>query len=306
MNRGYRLLIAATCGIAILVALGTGAYFGSLYGPNHKQYQAVAGNQDGQNDYTGPSQSLPDIAGLPGTIERAIANPNPTTGEDHEKRDLAAQEASAVWAFWMVLASISSVVITAVGTIFLYKQIVLTRKAVEDTGEATVAMREANRIAHERNYQELRPYLTHISEGTAISLRPEWDETGEEGEFIGFRVTIVFKNCGATPARKIISGHSFRVRDIDFPSGAFPDIEENFGCFDLAPGDIHTQIVPYILKREILDQVQAGTATIHGFFRMTYEGLDHEPHVLQFRLICHNHAFIDGIWSAIPDHYIST
>jgi hypothetical protein len=55
-----------------------------------------------------------------------------------------AQEASALWAIWMVVASIASVLITAVGNIFLYKQIVLTRDAVKGTGRATVAMERQN------------------------------------------------------------------------------------------------------------------------------------------------------------------
>ncbi len=149
MPRGYRLLIIASGGIAVLSALGVGAYFGSLYGPDRKQYQTVAGSKPGQNDYQGPSQSLPDIAGLPGPVERAIANPRANTGHDHEKRDLAAQEASALWAFWMVLASFLSILITTVGTILLYQQIMLTREAVQDTGDATKAMHEANRISNE-------------------------------------------------------------------------------------------------------------------------------------------------------------
>lgn len=140
MLRGYRFIIIAACGLAVLVSLATGAYFGALYAPDHKQYQAVAGDQPSQNDYRGPSQSLPDISGLPGPVERAIANPKPSTGQDHEKRDLAAQEASALWAFWMVVASGLGFVITTIATILLYQQIKLTREAVQDTSEATEAM----------------------------------------------------------------------------------------------------------------------------------------------------------------------
>lgn len=160
MPRGYRLLIISAGGIAILTALGVGAFFGSLYGPDRKHYEAIAGDKAGQKDYQGPSQSLPDIAGLPGFVERAIANRRSQTGHDHEKRDLAAQEASALWAFWMVLASFLSVLITAVGTIFLYKQIVLTREAVQDTGKATIAMQEANEISRHALESQQRPVIT--------------------------------------------------------------------------------------------------------------------------------------------------
>jgi hypothetical protein len=186
MFRGYRFLITATCGLALFVALGTGVYFGSLYAPNHKQYEAITGKQAGQNDYQGPSESLPDISGLPGPVERAIANPHPNTGQDHEKRDLATQEASALWAFWMVVASFLSVLITTVGTIFLYKQIVLTREAVEDTGEATKAMRKGNEIAHAAQ----RPWLD-------VKIKMDGIAKSENGYTL--RTILMVKNLGPTP-----------------------------------------------------------------------------------------------------------
>ena len=191
MLRGYRGVIAAIAGlVTLVVALGTGAYFGSLYSPDHKQYQAVAGDQSKAGDYAGPSQSLPDISGLPGPVERAIANPKPATGQDHEIRDLAAQEASALWAFWMVIASFASVLITAVGTAFLYKQIVLTREAVEDTGLATEAMREANKIARDNSHLELRAYLSVQS--VTLSEHDSSDNM--------LVILLEIKNAGQTPA----------------------------------------------------------------------------------------------------------
>lgn len=188
MLRGYRGILAALAGLAALfVALGTGAYFGSLYAPGHKQYQAVSGEQGGQQEYAGPSQSLPDIAGLPGPVERAIANPRPSHGEDNEKRDLAAQEASALWAFWMVAATFASVMITAVGTIFLYKQIVLTREAVGDTSKATLAMERQNELAA----RQQRPWLT-------IGLSEPFISRSADGILMCCMVDL--GNIGATPA----------------------------------------------------------------------------------------------------------
>jgi hypothetical protein len=203
MFRGYRFLITATCGLALFVALGTGAYFGSLYAPNHKQYEAITGKQAGQNGYQGPSESLPDISGLPGPVERAIANPHPNTGQDHEKRDLAAQEASALWAFWMVVASFLSVFITTVGTIFLYKQIVLTREAVEDTGEATKAMREANQIAKIASENGLRPWLkVALANAPKIIIVNRLPQT---------KIEIYIENIGQSPAVEIKANAWFCV-----------------------------------------------------------------------------------------------
>jgi hypothetical protein len=193
MSNGYRFIVVGVGGIALFAALSIGAYFGALYSPNHKQYYAIAGNQSGNSEYQGPSQSLPDIAGLPSPVERAIANPHPATGEDHEKRDLAAQEASALWAFYMVIASSASVLITAVGTAFLYKQIVLTREAVEDTGKATVAMQEANEIAKDGMEKQLRAYV-HPEGVTGV---PQPDNANQN---FGWGFAINWKNLGITPA----------------------------------------------------------------------------------------------------------
>jgi hypothetical protein len=194
MLRGYRFLIVASGLVSILFSLFLGAYFGSLYSPDHKQYQAVSSNQAGQKNYQGPSQSLPNISGLPSLVERAIANPHSTTGEDHEKRDLAAQEASALWAFYMVVASFASVLITAVGTAFLYKQIVLTREAVEDTGKATNAMLRANEIAQAGQ----RPWIQFEE------MRVELIGLGSVDEpTIWIKIELTVCNSGVMPALNV-------------------------------------------------------------------------------------------------------
>lgn len=188
MSGSYRSLIVAACGLTIAASLGIGAYVGSLYAPSHKQYQAVSAQQSAQQDYNGPSQSLPDIAAVPGPVERAIANPPPATGQDHEKRDLAAQEASAAWAFWMVLASYFSAIVTTIGTIFLYKQIKLTQEAVKDTGDATTAMVDANNIAKESS----RAWVS-------LSVEPEQIKADIRGG-IYFRINFIAENIGQTAA----------------------------------------------------------------------------------------------------------
>jgi hypothetical protein len=188
MSNGYRFIIVAVGGIVLFVTLFLGAYFGSLYSPNNKQYQAVTGNQRSQRDYQGPSQSLPDISGVPSLVERAIANNRPSSGEDHEKRDLAAQEASALWAFYMVVASFASVLITAVGTAFLYKQIVLTREAVEDTGRATAAMNRQNELTETAQ----RPWLE-------VGIEVDFISASSNGGFV-LACNVLLKNIGNQPA----------------------------------------------------------------------------------------------------------
>lgn len=212
--------------MAVLTALGVGAFFGSLYGPDRKQYVTVTGDKAGQNDYQGPSQSLSDIAGLPGLVERAIANRRPETGKDHEKRELAAQEASALWAFWMVLASFLSVLITAVGTFFLYKQIVLTRKAVQDTGDATKAMETANMLA--------------------IMSQRAWvfvDEVEILHDLNGSVIRVLFKNFGQYPAPGFASEVVARNHEYPFWAQPLEKATNDFAIMSLAPGQRHPREV---------------------------------------------------------------
>jgi len=198
MSRGYRHILVAFAGLAALfTALGLGTYVGSLYAPDHKNYAGKPNNGRPGNDYQGPSQSLPDIAGVPRVVERGIANPRPDTGQDHEKRDLAAQEASALWAFWMVTISACSTVVTIIGTIMLYQQIVLTRKAVKDTGNATEAMLEANAIA--MNAQ--RPWLkvTATATGNVWTDRPSDNPLEHQDSAFEIIVLLKIENLGLLP-----------------------------------------------------------------------------------------------------------
>lgn len=176
MSGSNRYVLAALAGLgALFSAAGFGAYYGSLYSADHKQYGSVASEQRGQDDYQGPSQSLRNISGLPGPFERLIANPPPTSGQDHEKRDLAAQEAMAVWAFWMFTAAVATFGVTSFGTILIWKQVRLTREAVEDTGRATLAMERQNELTAiaQRAWVKLDAFVASISveqSGFTISI----------------------------------------------------------------------------------------------------------------------------------------
>lgn len=90
-----------------------------------------------------PQQFLFERAGIPNSLERVISNPEPRSGEDHEIRDLAAQEASAVWALWMVAVSAIGTIVTSIGTWLLYRQIIFTRYAL---AEGPIYMLDPNRV----------------------------------------------------------------------------------------------------------------------------------------------------------------
>lgn len=198
MSGSYRHVGVALAGLAALAcAAGIGAYWGSLYSPDKKQYETVGNGQAAYGEYQGVTGSLPEMAGIPEPIERAIANPAPDSGQDHEQRDLAAQEAMSVWGFWMALAAMGTLVVTSGGTLLIWQQVRLTRKAVEDTGEATEAMREQNKIAKDTAKRQLRAYIT-ASDPKASGLKA--------GEIPQIEVKLV--NSGQTPAR-ITKFHMF-------------------------------------------------------------------------------------------------
>ena len=174
MPRGYRLLGAAALGIVVIIALATGAYFGALHATYNSNHSKEAAYSTGNSEQGNPSQIYRDRAGLPDFAERIASAPDPKDADEREKRDLAAQEASALWAFWMLLATAFSALITMIGTGFLLWQIMLTREAVQETGQATTAMQEANSIAREAN----RPWITvkiNVKKMYRVDEQFHWD-----------------------------------------------------------------------------------------------------------------------------------
>ena len=172
-------LVAFVVGIALTsLSLGIGAYIGSLYSPDDKQYHAVGSPAGAEDNYIGPSESLPDIAGIAGTVERIIANPPPESGEDHERRDLAAQEAMAVWAFWMVLVSAITGIVSAAGLLALLK-------TISQNKEAIAKAHDANQIARSQLASEL------VVSAINVNIH----------QYFGLSISL--KNTGSVKARQI-------------------------------------------------------------------------------------------------------
>lgn len=112
--------------------------------------------------------------------------------DPYELRDLFAQEDMAFYALLMFLAALATFIVTSAGTILIWQQVKLTRRAVEDTGEATVAMREANQIADGTAQRQLRAYVT-TEDHDIIGLYPSGPTT----------LRLKVYNRGQTPAHKV-------------------------------------------------------------------------------------------------------
>ena len=153
MSRSDWGILAALAGLAALfVAFGTGLYLASLNYPHEKRYQPYRYSAEQPAQVEAAAAAKPDAQAL--QYRTPCRQP-----EGQGESDLCAQwraanaaEDSALWTKWGVWIGI-------IGSTLLLWQIMLTRRAVEDTGEATDAMREANRIAKSSSELELRPYV---------------------------------------------------------------------------------------------------------------------------------------------------
>jgi hypothetical protein len=107
--------------------------------------------------------------------------------EPHVLSDLIAQQEMADASIMMGWAAIGTLVITAIGTLFLAWQVKLTREAVKDTGEATDAMQRQNEISEAAQ----RPWITFEVEVSELSIL-------QDRLILNYRVTA--KNIGKTAA----------------------------------------------------------------------------------------------------------
>lgn len=193
--------------------------------------------------------------------------------DSHDQRDLQAQEAMAQWAgamFWIALATLA---ITAMGTFLIWRQVRLTRKAVEDTREATVAMREANQIAVESHQTQMRPYL--------VPSRA-WFRVAENHEPTAF---VEIRNFGQSPAIDTEGWHHIWVESfpLNAPLPAAPDdLPKGRGV--IGPGG--TSEVEHPRGNPLTpferDEIEAGRAAIYVFGRTRYGDVFGRAHWSQF------------------------
>ena len=153
MLSGGRLFLIALAGLAVVsIAFGLGLMQGGS-NPHEERYPAY--------QYSDQKQERSSASPAGNLAVNALNYKTPCDEPKGEaESDLCAQwraayaaENSAFWAKWGFW-------IAVVGSAFLLWQIILTRRAVEDTGHATDAMREANRIAKESHESSARAYVT--------------------------------------------------------------------------------------------------------------------------------------------------
>ena len=139
MPRGYRFFIVALGLAALFIAFGLGMYVVELNYPEQQRYQEYKSGKGNEGTAT-----LTVTRDLAGSIMKRTPCHNPNS---ESESDLCAQwkaanaaEDSAFWTKWGFGVAI-------VGSSFLLWQIILTREAVKDTGNATLAMQRQNELA---------------------------------------------------------------------------------------------------------------------------------------------------------------
>lgn len=186
-DRNWGIIAAAGLGVVSFSAVGGFMLAAQMYDQHEER---VGGKPAPAQHRNHPQQSGIDRAGLPGFVERTISNPEPQSGKDNEKRDLAAQEATATFAFWMVLVAALQTIVAAVGIYYI-------RRTIRQGQES---LQHARTIS----FEQLRAY---------VGILPQ--ETELEEMQGGWRFQMKLKNYGHTPA------NDFQVSLVAFYS-AFP------------------------------------------------------------------------------------
>ncbi len=174
VTNGVKFLVAGLGLIIIYLALGIGAYWGAISASGSVNPIVTAYSEESKENRIGYE-----------------GNDSESDKEQRENRDLAAQEAMAVWAKWMFLAGVSQAFLSAAALFMLFKDF------------------RQNRLSAE---SQLRAYLTVECKGIVAA-----DES-DNGQII-----FEIKNWGQTPAYNVTSAMNiaFSSTPIDYNPNSF-------------------------------------------------------------------------------------
>lgn len=133
----------------------------------------------------------------------------------YSDRNIVAQERIADASALMAWAAALTLAVTAIGTFFLIRQVRLTRKAVDETAKATLAMERQNELTEITSKRQLGAYVTfHSVEWALPDLMRD-----------PYSLQVVWQNTGVTPALGLQSRvglHVFKTED-DLRFDTYPD-----------------------------------------------------------------------------------
>lgn len=192
----------AVVGIASYWAMFYSAGYGSGYNDQKAKIEAKHYASDTTN------QIERDCSAKTGEVARKCITDIVKAEREGQRneRDLAAQLKAADWAMWAAIIAGAQLLATIIGLYFVKRTLDATLEAVEDTGKATKAMEEANRIArfaqmHNRSEETRNRVRQQLSEQRQlrayVSLEPGGVHIAERGMH-SLPVNII--NGGQTPA----------------------------------------------------------------------------------------------------------
>jgi len=181
MFRGDRRFLATLVGCLALAGIAVSESIER----QAKDHQAKCEQQGCEYNQGPPQQADTDHAGVPAFAERFISNPEPGNRTERENRDLAAQENTAAWAFWIVLLSFGQVVLSGFGLLALVRTL---KQGDETLTEARNAI-DAGRLMGEA---QTRAYLSVTR--ADFSIRSKLSR---------FEINLNVHNSGQTPAVNI-------------------------------------------------------------------------------------------------------
>lgn len=120
--------------------------------------------------------------------------------EDRDNRDLDAQESMALWAMAMFWATVSTVLLTGVGVVLIYRTLLYTKHAAMHAGEAVTEARNATSAA-----QDAVVVTREIGEAQARAY-PSFSEVNLVYNDLTwmFDAEVVIANTGNSPMRETV------------------------------------------------------------------------------------------------------
>ncbi|MDT8758246.1 hypothetical protein MZO42_06010 [Sphingomonas psychrotolerans] len=190
MSEANRRTILAAVGA---LSFGFGALLASLSYYQEQHENAASTSEAAKRTERRPQQSETNHAGVLGFAQELISNPQPTDDIERANRELAAQENTAAWAFWMTLVTGGQLLLSGLGLGALLATIKQGRDALK---RAT----EANELARAAHVTETRPWLV-FELGKDIAF--EFEGAGKSGLAPPLDIPIKITNIGHTPASNV-------------------------------------------------------------------------------------------------------
>ena len=203
MFRGSGLDKLTSASLALAALLCAGVIFGAMLDTsfNNRRDLSAKYKIEAENYQRKASQDVADtcvgLADSPAAFRSCIDEQmRAYDSEQKADADLRAQQDMALWAFWVVLMSGGTMLVTAVGIFYVRETLEATRLAVKSADEAVA---ETRRIGE----AQVRAYLSYDIDVTSIRSDEPWE------------IVVVLENVGQSPARNVRVGAAGALLDIE-------------------------------------------------------------------------------------------